>query len=686
MESCTTEVKCLLAQDIDVAQEIDVPLETDVSGSPIQLRQPSRVSLRGSRGALAKLVIVRPEISPTLEEEGEVSPCQEKDIHLKVASSMLKLANQGEDVSSFLQNPANPDETATSPFGKTPDQDGSLTLEYQSKTASSPNSEPDSRVEAASSLLQILANQAEDPSSLFHKSVSKEKTVASPLEKTSDEVSDKSLTKKFLKKAACSIPSDPDKYLKFTTSVLQKLATKTYGACSPLQKALRQNESSATQVEKTPDQEKTTSTRFPPWKAASTSEISPSLEDQKKAASSPTHNPDNQVKAASSLLQKLANQVKATSSHLQKPGTPNLTASLPSTLWKQAASTSGAAQSLRPRERRKPDDKSTRHMKAAWSVQLLELDTMESILITQFEEFVPPNGNHQRECLEDSGSENGTISTTKGLSLEQKMKELGETDRQCPECEKNISLNLDQCDKCKARSTSGRKKLKQYKCMQCEKIFVRKWDLYRHRRIHTGERPYQCTMCDRGFTHSSHLSRHYKIHTGEKSYECTECGKHFRHMSTLTKHERTHTGARPYQCTECQKSFTHRSTLSRHQMIHREEKPYDCVECGKSFRQSSLLIDHHRIHTGERPYECKECHKRFTRKSDLCMHQRIHTGEKPYQCKECSKSFAHGSHLRRHQRIHTGERPYECKKCQKKFTDSSTLCKHQRSHKCKSAS
>ncbi|KAJ1108761.1 hypothetical protein NDU88_006131 [Pleurodeles waltl] len=458
MENCATEVNCLLAQDIDVAQEIDVPQETDVSGSPIQLRQPSRVSLRGSRCALAKLVIVQPEISPALEDEDKTASsfCQEKDIHLKVASSMLKLANQGEEAPSFLQNPANTHEAVSSPLEETPDHDESLILEYQSKTASSPHPEPDSRVEAASSLLQILANQAEDPSSLFQKSVSIEKAVASPLQKTSNE--DKSLTKKVLEKPTSSIPSDPDKYVKFTSSVLQRLALQTYSARSSLQKSLSQAEASAALPEKTPDQEKATATLFPISKAASTSDGSPVLKDQRKVASSPNHNPDNQVKAASSLLQKLASQVKAASSHLQKPATESMTASLPSTLWKQAASTSGAAQTLRPRERRKPEDKSTRHLKAAWSVQLLELDTMESILITQFEEFVPPNGNHQRECLEDSGSENGNISTTKDPSLEQKRQQLGETDsNQCPECEKNLGQTSDLCSNCKAHGLRPQK-------------------------------------------------------------------------------------------------------------------------------------------------------------------------------------------------------------------------------------
>ncbi|OUM64323.1 hypothetical protein PIROE2DRAFT_25159, partial [Piromyces sp. E2] len=53
-------------------------------------------------------------------------------------------------------------------------------------------------------------------------------------------------------------------------------------------------------------------------------------------------------------------------------------------------------------------------------------------------------------------------------------------------------------------------------CDICKKIFSRKYDLIRHRRIHTGETPYKCHICGLGFTRSDHRDRH--IHR-------TSCGQ-----------------------------------------------------------------------------------------------------------------------------------------------------------------
>ncbi|ORY20087.1 hypothetical protein LY90DRAFT_434650, partial [Neocallimastix californiae] len=47
-------------------------------------------------------------------------------------------------------------------------------------------------------------------------------------------------------------------------------------------------------------------------------------------------------------------------------------------------------------------------------------------------------------------------------------------------------------------------------CDICFKSFSRKYDLIRHRRIHTGDKPYKCKVCGKGFTRSDHRDLHIR--------------------------------------------------------------------------------------------------------------------------------------------------------------------------------
>lgn len=60
----------------------------------------------------------------------------------------------------------------------------------------------------------------------------------------------------------------------------------------------------------------------------------------------------------------------------------------------------------------------------------------------------------------------------------------------------------------------GKKKITEYHCSECSRVFMHKNSLVYHMRGHTGIRPHPCNQCGKSFFAASALKVHLRLHSG----------------------------------------------------------------------------------------------------------------------------------------------------------------------------
>ncbi|KAF9980187.1 hypothetical protein BGZ75_008715 [Mortierella antarctica] len=85
----------------------------------------------------------------------------------------------------------------------------------------------------------------------------------------------------------------------------------------------------------------------------------------------------------------------------------------------------------------------------------------------------------------------------------------------------------------------------------------------------------------------------------ERLFQCQQCQKRFLRQYNLNAHLKTHSAERAHNCDQCPKSFLRPYDLSRHQRIHSKDKPYSCKICSMIFIRNDAIWRHYRkVHQG----------------------------------------------------------------------------------------
>lgn len=158
------------------------------------------------------------------------------------------------------------------------------------------------------------------------------------------------------------------------------------------------------------------------------------------------------------------------------------------------------------------------------------------------------------------------------------------------------------------------------KCSLCSNLFATEEDLSRHMIYHKKGKKEQCPECG---VVVSKLKDHMLLHSQqpqEKMFVCDQCPMSYLRKSNLERHLRTHTGEKPYACNECTKCFRSNGMLRKHLLTHTQEKPYQCEVCGKRCAIRSNLNIHMRVHNNDRNYPCSLCPQAFSYKNSLHGH------------------------------------------------------------------
>ncbi|XP_060530131.1 gastrula zinc finger protein XlCGF28.1-like [Cylas formicarius] len=216
----------------------------------------------------------------------------------------------------------------------------------------------------------------------------------------------------------------------------------------------------------------------------------------------------------------------------------------------------------------------------------------------------------------------------------------------------------------------------QLKCLECNKVFLKRSAYSAHVKGHTRVK---CPICSAEITRYN-ISKHVMLHNSGPSV-CHLCGVELKNIESLRGHlYYTHSKKR-FSCEQCGRVFSKAYNYKIHiKKEHTGEKGFTCDTCGKGFFTQYTLNKHVKMtHLKLRPHICKYCKKGFSSRFALRTHERQHTNEAPYICDVCGEGFRQKVSMRAHRKSKHNIielKKVKCPTCAKMFINDVALRSH----------
>lgn len=133
-----------------------------------------------------------------------------------------------------------------------------------------------------------------------------------------------------------------------------------------------------------------------------------------------------------------------------------------------------------------------------------------------------------------------------------------------------------------------------FPCPSCPLVFPQAYQLNRHMRSHTGERPFVCGVCHSAFARKDTLVQHGRSHTGEQPYGCPYCPSRYTRLTGMKKHMLKHGVVKKpgKRMATAMKAASTRAVSPPPPPPPKDPAEYACSQCGVAFPRAFLLQRH----------------------------------------------------------------------------------------------